>query len=560
MNATAGPMRGVTSYGDQGFSSFLRGAFLAAAGYDGEDLNRPLVGITDLRSDYNPCHRGMGEIIENVKRGVLQGGALPMVFPTMSLGETLLSPTSMLFRNLLAMETEELIRAQPMDAVVLIGGCDKTVPAQMMAAAVSEVPVILEVTGPMITNSWQGERLGACTDCRRMWAKYRAGDIGESEVSAVEGALATTSGTCMVMGTASTMACMAEALGLMLPGGATPPSPTGARLRHATETGRRAAELARIPVTTSQILNRAGFLNAIRVLSAIGGSTNAIVHLLAVARRAKVDITLKDFDLVAAQTPLLLDLKPSGSGYMEDFDQAGGLPTLMKELAPLLDLEHIRISGKSLGNELLDVAPPQPWQSTIRTLGKPLGPVGALAVLSGTLAPDGAVIKTSAATQALMQHTGPAIVFESTDDVAARIDDPDLVVTADHVLVLRNSGPVGAGMPESGSMAIPRKLAEQGVTDMVRVSDARMSGTSYGTVVLHCAPESAVGGPLSLVRDGDLIRLDVAARRIDLLVDEEELEARRLTITRNPSAARGWRRLYEDHVLQADTGADMDFL
>lgn len=560
MNATAGPMRGVTSYGDHGFSRFLRGAFLAAAGYDGEDLNRPLVGITDLRSDYNPCHRGMGEIIENVKRGVLQGGALPMVFPTMSLGETLLSPTSMLFRNLLAMETEELIRAQPMDAVVLIGGCDKTVPAQMMAAAVSEVPVILEVTGPMITNSWQGERLGACTDCRRMWAKYRAGDIGESEVSAVEGALATTSGTCMVMGTASTMACMAEALGLMLPGGATPPSPTGARLRHATETGRRAAELARIPVTTSQILNRAGFLNAIRVLSAIGGSTNAIVHLLAVARRAKVDITLKDFDLVAAQTPLLLDLKPSGSGYMEDFDQAGGLPTLMKELAPLLDLEHIRISGKSLGNELLDVAPPQSWQSTIRTLAKPLGPVGALAVLTGTLAPDGAVIKTSAATQELMQHTGPAIVFESTDDVAARIDDPDLVVTADHVLVLRNSGPVGAGMPESGSMAIPRKLAELGVTDMVRVSDARMSGTSYGTVVLHCAPESAVGGPLTLVRDGDLIRLDVAARRIDLLVDEGELEARRLTITRIPSAARGWRRLYEDHVLQADTGADMDFL
>ena len=560
MNATAGPMRGVTSYGDQGFSRFLRGAFLAAAGYDGEDLNRPLVGISDLRSDYNPCHRGMGEIIENVKRGVLQGGALPMVFPTMSLGETLLSPTSMLFRNLLAMETEELIRAQPMDAVVLIGGCDKTVPAQMMAAAVSEVPVILEVTGPMITNTWQGERLGACTDCRRMWAKYRAGDIGESEVSTVEGALATTSGTCMVMGTASTMACMAEALGLMLPGGATPPSPTGARLRHATETGRRAAELAHNPVTPSQILDRAGFLNAIRVLAAIGGSTNAIVHLLAVARRAKVDITLRDFDLVAAQTPLLLDLKPSGSGYMEDFDQAGGLPTLMKELAPLLDLEHIGISGKSLGNELLDVAPPQPWQSTIRTLGKPLGPVGALAVLSGTLAPDGAVIKTSAATQALMQHTGPAIVFESSDDVAARIDDPDLVVTADHVLVLRNSGPVGAGMPESGSMAIPRKLAELGVTDMVRVSDARMSGTSYGTVVLHCAPESAVGGPLSLVRDGDLIRLDVAARRIDLLVDDVELEARRLNITRKPSAARGWLRLYQDHVLQADTGADMDFL
>ena len=554
------PARAGTSYGDPGFGRFLRGAFLAAAGFDRVDLAKPLIGITDLTSDYNPCHRGMPDIIEHVKRGVLEAGGLPMVFPTMSLGETLLSPTSMLFRNLLAMETEELVRAQPMDAVVLIGGCDKTVPAQLMAAASSDVPAIGEVTGPMITNSWQGERLGACTDCRRMWAGYRAGRLNDAEIESVEGSLATTAGTCMVMGTASTMACMAEALGLMLAGGATPPSPTGGRLRHATATGRRAVALALEPRLPREILTRPAFLNALRVLAAVGGSTNAVVHILAIARRAGVQLELSDFDTVSSQVPLLLDLKPSGVGYMEDFDRAGGLPVLMKELESVLDLDHVGVSGRSVAEGLVEVSRAQAWQSTIRTLDAPLGPPGAIAVVTGSLAPFGAVIKASAATAALMEHTGPALVFDDPVDAVSRLDDPDLEVTPDHVLVLRNAGPVAAGMPESGSLPIPRRLAEAGVLDMVRVSDGRMSGTSYGTVVLHVSPESAVGGPLALVRDGDLIRLSVSARSLELLVDDAELEARRAQLVAWPKPARGWLRLYSEHVEQAHLGADMDVL
>lgn len=555
-----GPLRGVTSYGDVGFSRFLRGAFLAGAGFDKEDLDRPLVGIADLRSDYNPCHRGVPAILEHVKRGVLEAGGLPMVFPTMSLGETLLTPTSMLFRNLLAMETEELLRAQPMDAAVLVGGCDKTVPAQLMAAAVTDVPVVLEVTGPMLTNTYEGQRLGACTDCRRMWARHRSGELDRAQIEQVEGELATTSGTCMVMGTASTMACMAETLGMMLPGGATPPSPTGDRLRHAVATGRRAAELAHEGTLPREVMTRPAFLNALTVLAAVGGSTNAIVHMLAVARRAGVDLTLQDFDDTSRRVPLLLDLKPSGQGYMEDFHRAGGLPTLLKALQNELALDHVGITGRPLSALLEDVRPPADWQATISTLDRPLGRAGALAALTGTLAPEGAVIKASAATPELMQHTGPALVFESPEDAAARLDDPDLEVTAGHVLVLRGAGPVGAGMPEAGSLPIPRKLAQQGVTDMVRVSDARMSGTSYGTVVLHCTPESAVGGPLALVRDGDLIRLDVADRRIDLLVDAVELARRRDQLQPVALPQRGWRRLYAQTVLPASQGADLEFL
>jgi dihydroxy-acid dehydratase len=551
---------GATSYGDEGFSAFLRGAFLAGAGFDKADLGRPLVGITDLRSDYNPCHRQVPQILEHVKRGVLEAGGLPMVFPTTSLGEILLSPTSMLFRNLLAMETEELVHAQPMDAVVLLGGCDKTVPAQLMAAAVSRVPAIVEVTGPMMTNTWRGERLGACTDCRRMWARGRAGQLDADELAEVEGALATTSGTCMVMGTASTMATLAETLGMMLPGGATPPSATGERLRHATATGRQAVELARTGTLARDVLTREAFENALTVLAAVGGSTNAVVHLLAVARRTAVDLGLHDVDRVAREVPLLLDLKPSGAGYMEDFHRAGGVPVLLKALASRLRTDTVGVTGRPLG-ELLDaVQPPADWQTTIRPLDRPLGDAGALAVLSGSLAPEGAVLKVSAASPQLLQHTGPAVVFESAQDAVERLDSDDLDVTADSVLVLRGSGPVGAGMPEAGSLPIPKRLAAAGVVDMVRVSDARMSGTSYGTVVLHCAPESAVGGPLGLVRDGDLVRLDVAARRIDLLVDEQELARRRADFTPPPLPDRGWRRLYAQHVTSASEGADLDFL
>jgi len=550
----------MTSYGDAGFSQFLRGAFLAGAGFDRDDLERPIVGIADLSSDFNPCHRGMPEIVASIRRGVAEAGGLPMVFPTMSLGETLLSPTSMLFRNLLAMETEELIRAQPMDSVVLVGGCDKTVPAQLMAAASTEIPALIEVTGPMLTNVWEGERVGACTDCRRLWSRYRAGDLLEAQIADAEGALATTAGTCMVMGTASTMATMAETLGMMLPGGATPPAPTGDRLRHAVRTGRRAVELSRDPVLPAHVMTRPAFDNALRVLAAIGGSTNAVVHLLAVARRVGVDLQLQDFDEVARTTPLLLDLKPSGRGYMEDFHRAGGVPALLHELRPLLDLDHRGLSGRSLG-ELVGETPVVAGRNdVIRPLDHPLGPTGALAVLTGTLAPDGAVIKTSAASRELLEHTGPAVVFDSPEDAAARLDDPATPVTADSVLVLRNAGPVGAGMPEAGSLPIPRRLAAAGVTDMVRVSDARMSGTSYGTVVLHCSPESAVGGPLCLVRNGDMIRLDVPNRTIDLLVDESELALRRGLVTPHHPPTRGWRQLYASTVLQAHLGADLDFM
>ena len=555
-----GPMRGVTSYADPGFSKFLRGAFLAAAGFDREDLDRPLVGIADLSSDYNPCHRGVPAIVEAVKRGVLEAGGLPMVFPTMSLGETLLSPTSMLFRNLLAMETEELIRAQPMDAVVLIGGCDKTVPAQLMAAASSSVPVVIEVTGPMLTNTWEGQRVGACTDCRRLWARHRSGELDDRRIADAEGALATTSGTCMVMGTASTMAVIAETLGMMLPGGATAPSPTGDRLRHAVQSGRRAVALASAPILPREILTDDAMHNALRVLAAVGGSTNAMVHLLAVSNRAHLNVTLQDFDTVSRDTPLLLDLLPSGRGYMEDFHRAGGVPVLLAELAGVLRLDHVGISGKPLADLLSEATTAPSWQRTIRRMDDPLREGGALAVLTGTLAPDGAVIKVSAASENLLQHTGPAVVFESPEDAAERLDDPSTMVTADSVLILRNAGPVAAGMPEAGSLPIPQRLAAVGITDLVRVSDGRMSGTSYGTVVLHCCPESAVGGPLALVEDGDLIRLDVPNRTIDLLVEESEVDRRRADLRPHVLPERGWPRLYAETVRQANLGADLEFM
>jgi dihydroxy-acid dehydratase len=550
----------LVSYGDAGFSRYLRGAFLAGAGYDADDLSRPIVGIADLTSDYNPCHRLMPAMVDNVRRGVASAGGVPFVFPTISPGESFSHPTSMLYRNLLAIDTEELIRAQPMDAVVLLGGCDKTVPAQLMAAAVTDVPVVIDVVGPMVAGSWHGEQLGACTDCRRFWARYRAGDLSESDIGEVETQLVNTAGTCMVMGTASTMACVTEALGMMLPGGATPPAPTGTRLRHATVTGRRAVELAGDPILPHEILTLTAFENALRVLAALGGSTNAVVHLLAVARRAGVPLTLDDFDRIARTVPLLVDLKPSGRAYMQDFHNAGGVPVLLKALAEVLDLSHIGVDGRSLGERLESVQTPQSWQDIIHPLGAPLGDVGALAVLHGSLAPDGAVIKVSAASPELLEHEGPALVFDSPEDASVRLDDPDLDVTPDHVLVLRNAGPVAAGMPEAGSLPLPRKLAAGGLRDMVRVSDARMSGTSYGTVVLHCAPESAVGGPLALVRDGDHIRLDVPGRRLDLLVDPSELSRRRSELRAYEPPTRGWRRLHAENVLQANEGADLRFL
>ena len=550
----------LTSYGDEGFSRYMRRAFLASAGFDATDLDRPIVGIADTSSEYTTCHRGMPELVESIRRGILEAGGLPFVFPTGSLPEILMSPTTMLYRNLLAMQTEELIRSQPMDAVVLAGGCDKTVPAQLMAAASANVPAISVVVGPMRTGSWRGERLGACTDCRRFWARHRAGEIDAAEITEVEQSLCPTSGTCMVMGTASTLACVTEALGLMLPGGATAPCGSGDRLRHGVAAGRRAVDLARSPVRPREILCREAFHNAIVVLSAVGGSTNAIVHLTAIARRAGLALGLDDFHEISARVPRLTDLKPAGNGYLEDLHRAGGVPALLKALEPLLERGAPSVSGPTLGEILAVTAPPRDRQTVIGSLENPLGPSGALATLRGSLAPDGAVIKAAAASKSLLLHRGPAAVFDSPEDAAARIDDPALRITPRHVLVLRNAGPVGAGMPEAGSLPIPRYLAEAGVKDMVRVSDARMSGTAYGTVVLHCAPEAAIGGPLALVRDGDEISLDVDARRIDLCVEATELERRRAGLAPRPLPERGWPRLYAQHVLQAHEGADLDFL
>jgi len=550
----------LTSYGDREFSKYIRRAFLSSAGYDSEDLERPVVGIVNTSSDYNTCHREMPQMVEAVKRGVLEAGGLPLAFPTISLHEILVSPTTMLYRNLQALETEEMIRAQPMDAVVLLGGCDKTVPAQVMAAVSADVPAICVVAGPMMTGRWRGERLGACTDCRRYWSLYRAGKLSEEEIHEVETALCFTGGTCMVMGTASTMACFVEALGLMLPGGATAPHASGERLKNAVASGRRAVALAREGLRPSKILSRQAFMNALTVLMALAGSTNAVIHLLAIARRAGLELTLADFDRIARRVPVLVDCKPTGTGYMEDFHSAGGVPVLLKALEPLLDTSVVGVTGQPLEELLRRVPPPGAWQNTIRTLDRPLRGPGAIAVLKGSLAPDGAVIKASAATPSLLRHRGPAIVFDSPEEVAARIDDPSLGITPEHVIILRNAGPVGAGMPEAGSMPIPRYLAEKGVRDMVRVSDARMSGTAYGTVVLHCAPEAAVGGPLALVQNGDLVELDVEERRLDLLVPEDELRRRRAHFVPPPLPARGWRRLYAEHVLQANLGADLDFL
>ncbi len=552
--------KNLTRYGDTEFSRYLRKAFLSSAGYDGEDLDRPIIGIADTSSEYTTCHRDMPAMVEAVRRGVTQAGGLALAFPTLSLAETQLSPTSMLFRNLMAMGTEEMIRSQPMDGVVLLGGCDKTVPAQLMAAVSAGVPAVSLVTGAMRTGSWHGDRLGACTDCRRYWLRHRAGEVDREEIGEIEQSLCPTGGTCMVMGTASTMACITATLGLMLPGGATPLSGSADRLREAVTTGRRIVGLAEEKAAPLRFLTRHSFRNAAIVLAALGGSTNAVIHLIAIARRAGIELTLEDIHDAARETPVLVNCKPVGTGYMEDFHQAGGLPVLWKALESRLDPDAANVNGKSLGEILNDTPPPAEWQDTIGTLQKPIGPAGALVVLRGSLAPDGALIKRAAASTDRQRHRGPAAVFESPDDVAARIDDPDLGLTPDHVLVMRNAGPVAMGMPEAGSLPIPAYLARQGVVDMVRVSDARMSGTAYGTVVLHCCPEAAVGGPLALVRDGDMIELDVENRRLDLCVDGEELSRRKTEHAPAPAPDRGWRRLYARHVLPAHLGADLDFL
>ena len=557
----AGMRKGLTSYGDAGFSLFLRQAFIKGAGYSDTALDRPVIGIADTGSAYNPCHGNAPQLIEAVKRGVMLAGGLPMPFPTISIHESFAAPTSMYLRNLMSMDTEEMIRAQPMDAVVLIGGCDKTVPAQLMGAASAGIPAIQLVTGSMLTGSHRGERVGACTDCRRYWGKFRAGEIDADETAAVNNQLVASVGTCSVMGTASTMACIAEALGMTVPGGASPPAVTADRIRVAEETGARAVQMARDQLTIDKILTPAAFENAIRVLLAIGGSTNGIVHLAAIAGRVGLDIDFEALDRMGRGTPVLLDLKPSGQHYMEDFHKAGGMATLLRELKPLLRLDALTVTGRTLGEEM-ELAGPGFAQDVVRPFGNPIYPQGGIAVLHGNLAPGGAIIKQSAADAGLMEHEGRAVVFENAEDLASRIDRDDLDVAADDVLVLKNIGPKGApGMPEAGYLPIPLKLARAGVKDMVRISDGRMSGTAFGTIVLHVTPESAIGGPLAQVRNGDRIRLSVKNREISLLVPDEELARRaRDNPVTPPTADRGYRKLFLQTVNQADQGVDFDFL
>lgn len=559
-----GLRKGLTSYGDAGFSLFLRKAFIKAMGYSDDALERPIVGITNTYSDYNPCHGNAPALIEAAKRGVMLAGAMPMVFPTISIHESFAHPTSMFLRNLMAMDTEEMIRAQPMDAVIVIGGCDKTLPAQIMAAASVDLPTVVIPVGPMVVGHHKGEVLGACTDCRRLWSAHRAGEIDAAEIEVVNGRLAPSVGTCMVMGTASTMACITETMGLSLPMSATIPAPHAERVRLAEASGRRAAEMAVSGgPKPSDLLTPAAFRNAQVVMQAIGGSTNGLIHLTAMANRAGVAIDLDAFDAAGREVPVLVDLKPSGEHYMEHFHHAGGMPKLLRELGGLIDLEARTVTGGTL-REVVAAAEEVPGQSVIRSAASPIKPVGAMAVLRGNLAPRGALIKHSAATPRLLTHSGRAVVFDSVADMAARIDDPDLDVTAEDILVLRNAGPKGApGMPEAGYLPIPKKLGRQGVKDMVRISDARMSGTAFGTIVLHITPEAADGGPLALVASGDMIRLDVSRRSIELLVDEAELARRRAALppaSRPAWAERGYARLFHDSVTQADEGCDFDFM
>jgi dihydroxy-acid dehydratase len=558
----SGLRKGLTNYGDEGFSLFLRKAFIKGAGYTDDALSRPIVAIANTGSAYNPCHGNAPQLIEAVKRGVMLAGGLPVEFPTISIAESFSHPTSMYLRNLMSMDTEEMIRAQPMDAVVLIGGCDKTVPAQLMGAAAAGVPAIQLVTGAMLTGSHRGERVGACTDCRRFWASFRGDQIDAAEIEAVNNQLVATVGTCSVMGTASTMACIAEALGIMLPGGASAPAVTADRIRIAERTGAQAVAMIGQDLSPAKILTPKAIENALRVLLAIGGSTNGIIHLTAIAGRLGIRIDLEKLDQMARETPVLVDLKPSGQHYMEDLHRAGGLTTVMREIKGLLHLDALTVTGRTLGEEL-DLAPASFPQDVVRPLDRPIFPQGGIAVLRGNLAPGGAIIKQSAASASLMEHEGRAVVFEDAEDLARRIDDPELEVEAHDVLVLKRIGPVGApGMPEAGYIPIPRKLGRLGVKDMVRISDGRMSGTASGTVVLHVTPEAAIGGPLAIVQTGDRIRLSVADRSIELALSDEEIAARLAALPAHKvdPEERGYRKLFLTTITQADEGCDFDFL
>jgi dihydroxy-acid dehydratase len=540
-----------------GYHGMARRAWLRSEGYPADVFDgKPMVGICNSWSELNNCNAHLREVAAAVKRGVLAAGGIPLEFPTISLGEMFMLPTTMMFRNLMAMDVEESIRANPLDAVVLLCGCDKTTPAQLMGAASADIPAIVVPGGPMLAGQFQGKRLGSGTDGRKLFDLYRTGKLTEEEWSEVEGCIARTSGHCTVMGTASTMTSLAEALGMTLPGSASIPAPDSRRMAMAELSGRAAVELIERDLKPSRILTREAFENAITVLMALGGSTNAVVHLIAIAGRVGIRLTLDEFDRIARKTPCVVNVKPSGEYLMEDFFHAGGVPAAMNRIANLLHGGCVTVNGKTIGDNI------QRTESQDDNVIRQVSAEGGIAVLQGNLAPDGAVIKVTAASAELLQHRGRAYVFETRDQMMAEIDREDLPVDRDTVLVMRNCGPKGApGFPEWGHIPMPKKLLNQGVADMVRISDARMSGTSFGTVILHVAPESAVGGPLATVRTGDEIVLDVAARKLELNVPAEEIE-RRLAGFQAPRRQydRGYGRLFLDHVTQANLGCDFDFL
>jgi dihydroxy-acid dehydratase len=542
---------------------FLHRSWLKASGVSDESFRgRPVIGICNSWSELVNCNVHLRGLAEAVKRGVLQAGGFPREFPVMSLGESLMKPTTMLYRNLMSMDVEESIRSYPLDGVVLLTGCDKTNPASIMGACSANIPTIVVTGGPMLNGHWRGRELGSCSDCWHYHEELRGGRITETDFSEIENSMSRSNGHCMTMGTASTMACMTEALGLTLPGGAAIPAVDSRRAQLAEAAGRQIVELVERDIRPADILTGDAFENAIRALHAISGSTNAVIHLIAYAGRLGLDLPLSLFDELCATTPWLVNLKPSGDHLMEDFYYAGGLPAVLGQIRDLLHLDALTVTGRTLGENLDDAATEIIDESVIRPRARPLDEGGSLVVLRGNLCPDGAVMKISAADRRLLQHEGRALVFDDIHDLATRVDDAHLDVDADSVMVLRNAGPVGApGMPEWGHLPIPAKLLRQGVADLLRISDARMSGTSYGAVVLHVAPESAIGGPLALVENGDRIRIDVGARTLEIVIDDAELERRRAAWTPPPPKdERGYRQLYEEHVLQAHEGCDLDFL
>ncbi|WP_067725041.1 dihydroxy-acid dehydratase [Oceanobacillus damuensis] len=553
-----------TSYGDEGFSKFIKMAFQRNLGFDKKDFDKPIIGICNTYSEVNRCHSHVQPMVQAIKSGVLMAGGIPLEFPTISIGEMFTSPTTMLYRNLVAMDTEEMISAQPIDGVVLIGGCDKMAPAQLMGAASANKPAILFTGGPMENGEYNGTTLGACSDCRYFWQEYKAGQVSEEEINNINSQLAPTSGHCMVMGSASTISTCAEAMGMMLPGAAAAPATVNERMRLAKETGKSIVNLVEKNIRPSQILTKEAFDNGIRALMAVGGSSNTVIHLIAIARRLGINLNLERFNKLSETTPFLANLRPAGEYQMQDFYHAGGVQTLLKEIFSLLNLDEMTVTGSALRENLKDVEVNPVYRHIIKPIDKPIHKYGGIKVLYGNLSPQGSIIKPKAIIdQNLLKHKGKAVVFKSINEMESRINDPNLDVDKESVLVLQNAGPVGApGMPEAGMIPIPEKLLKKGIRDMVRISDCRMSGTAFGTVVLHVAPEAAVGGVIGLVKDGDIIELDIDKGQLNVLITEKELESRkdRFIPPNFNDFDRGYPLLYRKHVLQADQGCDFDFL